>query len=201
MHSMSGIVNVCPPQLHVSGSNLSLVLPESGNASFPGETKLLLYHSAPQVFSCSQTVACKRRGKGAFTDANPTHTQMLFVMPVRSQKAAGCPITDSVPNWHSTAVCTDQCTGRTMRPCLPFFYDIESRPHFAIAAVGLEQMVPTKIRALMCFMCPDDHQGTECNRRVWESTHDSEQHVVSPNLDDGFFSKHCLTVSLVRRLV
>lgn len=45
-------------------SNLSLVLPKSGSSSFPGETKLLLYHSGPQVFQCSLTVSCKRRGTG-----------------------------------------------------------------------------------------------------------------------------------------
>ncbi len=68
-----------PTRLPVSCSNLSLVLPKSGNASFPGETKLLLYHSGPQVFQCSVTVSCKRRRKGTFTDANlsPPHTNAL----------------------------------------------------------------------------------------------------------------------------
>lgn len=96
-------------QLPVSCSNLSPVLPESGNASFPGETKLLLYHSGPQVFQCSLTVSCERRGKRERLPMPISHrrTQMLFVMPVHFQKAAGCPITDSVPNWHATAVCTD----------------------------------------------------------------------------------------------
>lgn len=89
-------------QLPVLCSNLSLVLPKPGNASFPEETKLLLYHSGPQVFQCSLTVSCKRRERG-------TRTQMLFVMPVHFQKTAGCPITESVPNWHGTAVCTDKC--------------------------------------------------------------------------------------------
>ena len=62
------------------------------------------------------------------------HTQMLFVMPVHFQKAAGCPITDSVPNWH-----VHRLMYRTHNETLFvfFFYDIESRPHFAVAAVGL----------------------------------------------------------------
>lgn len=79
MHSMSKQSKCLSYQLPVLCSNLSLVLPKSGNASFPEETKLLLYHSGPQVFQCSLTVSCKWREKGTFTDANlsPPHTNAL----------------------------------------------------------------------------------------------------------------------------
>lgn len=76
---ISDQVNVCLPLLPVLCSNLSLVLPKSGNTSFPEETKLLLCHSGPQVFQCSPIVSCKRSKKGTFTDANlsPPHTNAL----------------------------------------------------------------------------------------------------------------------------
>lgn len=92
--------------LPVSSSNLSLVSPESGNASFPGETKLLLYHSGPQVFSAHwPSHASGGERERLLMPISHRHTQMLFVVPVLFQKAAWCPIGDSVPNWHATAVC------------------------------------------------------------------------------------------------
>lgn len=138
---MSEMVNICLP----SCLSPALLLPKSGNASFPGETKLLLYHSGPQVFHCSPTVSCKQWcGEGGWRrehlpmPISHRHTQMLFVMPVHFQKAAGCPITDCVPNWHATAVCTDSSTGRHNEALFfffLFFLNIESRPHFTTAAV------------------------------------------------------------------
>lgn len=151
------------------------MLPESGNTSFPGETKLLLYHSGPQVFQCSVTISCERRGKETFTDANlsPPHTNALC-------KAGAFSKGSRVPyhRFCSQLACNSslhrlmyQTNNETLFVC---FYDIESRPQFAIAAVGLERMVPTKIRGLMCCICRDDHQSSEHNRSIWESTHDSE---------------------------
>lgn len=69
--------------LPVSRSNLSPVLPDSGNTSFPGETKLSLYPSGPQVSRCSLTVSCKRRGeRGTFSRCQSLarRTQIVFVM-------------------------------------------------------------------------------------------------------------------------
>lgn len=126
-YGMSEMVNICLR----SCLSPALLLPKSGNTSFPGETKLLLYHSGPQVFHCSPTVSCKQWcGEGGWRrehlpmPISHRHTQMLFVMPVHFQKAAGCPITDCVPNWHATAVCTDSSTGRHNETLFVFFFFI-----------------------------------------------------------------------------
>lgn len=102
---MSGIVNVCQSPALI----LAQCCPSQETHHFlMGETKLLLYHSGPQVFQCSLTVEGGR--KGTFTDANlsppppPPHTNALCNVSAFSKKAAGCPIADSVPNWHATAI-------------------------------------------------------------------------------------------------
>lgn len=163
------MVNICLP----SCLSPALLLPKSGNASFPGETKLLLYHSGPQVFHCSPTVSCKQWcGEGGWRrehlpmPISHRHTQMLFVMPVHFQKAAGCPITDCVPNWHATAVCTDSSTGRHNEALFFFFFKILNHDLISpLQLCGLEPTVPTKIiRGIMCFICEDDHQSSGSDR-------------------------------------
>lgn len=127
---MSEIVNVCPHKLPVSCSNLSLVLPKSGNASFPGETKLLLYHSGPQVFQWALTVSCKWRGKGTITNANlsPPHTNALCNASAFS-KGSRVPY-----HWFCSQLACNSSLHRlmyrthneTLFVFFCFFYDIES---------------------------------------------------------------------------
>jgi len=158
-------------QLSDSRSNLSRVLPESGNTQFPGETKLLLYHSGPQVFQCSLTVSCKRRGKRTFTDANlsppHTHTSALCNVSAFSKGHQGAISLILFPiGMQQQFALTNVPYAQSMRLCLIFFFfcDIESQPHLASAAVDLEQS--TRITGLMCYMCQDDHQSSECNHSI-----------------------------------
>lgn len=127
-------VNIFPSQLPVLHSNLSLV---SGNTSFPEETKLLLYHSGPQVFQCSLTVACKPRKEGTSTGANlsqPRTNALCNPSPFLKRQQGALSLNlfptgmlqqfaqPNVPDAQWDLVC---------------LHDIESWPHFAIAAVGL----------------------------------------------------------------
>lgn len=115
---------------------------------------------------------CPANG-GNFADANlsPPQTNALC-NAVLFQQAAGCPIADSVPNWHATAVWKDSCTGHTKRPCLCvlgcfFPFIILMMTSFCHCSCGiLEPTMPAKITGLMYFICQDDHQSSVPNHSI-----------------------------------
>lgn len=150
-------------------SNLSLVLPKSGSSSFPGETKLLLYHSGPQVFQCSLTVSCKRRGTGNICWCQSLTAPRTNALCNASTFSKG----SRVPyHWlRSQLACNsillrliDQTHNETLFVFF-FFLSYLITTSFQLQLCGLELTVPTKDQRTNVF-----HMSgwpPECDHSVW----------------------------------
>lgn len=127
-------------------------------------------------------------------------TQMLFVMPAHSQKAAGCPIT-----WLCYQLA---CNSRLHRLIYQtynetlfvlFIYDTGSRPHFAAAAVwfGADGANAARQRTNVFHML-----GWPPAFRVQPQPFlGKDSKWLEPHLDHSCYWKHCLTACRVCRLV
>lgn len=100
------------------------------------------------------------------------HTQMLFVMPVHFQKGSRVPY-----HWFSSQLACNSSLHRLMYQthnetlfvfCFLWYWITTSFRH---CSCGVEHMVPTKIRGLMCFICQDDHQSLASHRSSFCKAH------------------------------
>lgn len=99
--------------------SLSIALCWPGNASFPEETKLLFYHSRPQVF----TAPCPSQER-LLADANLLR---LHNPPLSCQSAFSKALSLILfPLGKQRQFARTKCVKGTKRPCLSFFNDIES---------------------------------------------------------------------------
>lgn len=169
---MCGRVNVCSPSWATHALILAECCPSQETHNFLGKQSCcytILAHRCSSAHWLSRASGGEREHLPMPISHRHTHTQVLFVMSVHFQKGIRVPY-----HWfYSQLACNSSLHWLMYRMhnqwdfvCLIFFFfcDIESQPHLASAAVDLEQS--TRITGLMCYMCQDDHQSSECNHSI-----------------------------------
>lgn len=121
-------------------SNLSSVFHKSGNASFPGETTLLFFHSGPQVFSSQWPSHASQEENILWCQSLATahKCSLLCQCTLKKQRDALSLIMFPIgmPQQHAQT----HLAGVQWNLVCPFlfnYYYIEPWPPFAIAAVVL----------------------------------------------------------------